>query len=332
MNTTDILSLDIGSFSTKGIICRDSGKGLKVIKKILFRTPDGTAANGNLIDVPTLSATIRDHLIKNAISAKKVVFSITSSDIITREFTLPTKKTSEIKQMIGFEVEKALPIQMDQYIIEFFIIQSGKNKSENSSRIFVAATPKEIVEKYWQLAEMLKLQPLVLTIHACNIAAFFNEKQIINGREFDPVKTTAILDIGHVYTECNIIKNGNILFHRTIQLGGKNFLSEARSANTSDVAAAQDAVDVDEIKVGIWLQEIQRGMRYYSSMNTGNPVENIILTGGCSDIKMLPSYISDSLEIPAEVLTASSIIQESEKTMRDTCQYFINTLGALIKK
>ncbi len=182
---------------------------------------------GHIVDLAGLGMEIRKQLKTRKITPKRVVFTITSTEVVTRELLLPSVKNKEIAQMIAFEVDKLLPIQMDQYILAYSVLAKVVTEDTTvKSRVLVAAMPKAMAQGYWWLAGKLQLKPLSLTIHACSIAQLFQEEMQLNGKDFDLGMKTVFLDIGYSFTECNVIHKGNLLFHRTINMGDRSLITE----------------------------------------------------------------------------------------------------------
>lgn len=315
----------------------------------MFNTPEGTVADGHIVDLAGLVMEIRKQLKTRKITPKRVVFTITSTEVVTRELLLPSVKNKEIAQMIAFEVDKLLPIQMDQYILAYSVLAKVVTEDTTvKSRVLVAAMPKAMAQGYWWLAGKLQLKPLSLTIHACSIAQLFQEEMQLNGKDFDLGMKAVFLDIGYSFTECNVIHKGNLLFHRTINMGDRSLITETGFYDLDDKKIGVDRFSKEEhsvaentqgqgpaaIKIeslGTWLQEIRRVLWYFSSLNPENKLEKIILTGECTDIPGLAEYVTEIMEIPAEVLDSISIVNR-EKDWKNSLKYYLNAIGAIKRK
>ncbi|MDR3586656.1 MAG: pilus assembly protein PilM [Desulfosporosinus sp.] len=346
MKSVSILSLDIGSMLIKAVVGKEVRNGVEIEKAFLFNTPIGTVSDGHILDVATLGAEIQNQLEIRQITTKQIIFSISSTEVVTRELLLPSVKNKEIRQLIVFEVDKLLPIQLEQYILDYSVLENIAEDLTNKSRILVAALPKIIAEGYWQLANQLQLKPLSLTIHACSITQLFQQQVQLNGRDFDPNNTVVFLDLGYKCTECNVISKGKLLFHRTVNLGGKSFISENvfPSIAQGEIAANGLSLEpqtmpfntqennfelINMEKLGNWLQEIRRVIWYFTGMNSENKIDNIILIGGCTeDVPGLAAYVEDVLKIRAEVLENISLVS-SEKNGENSLKYYLNAIGAI---
>jgi len=346
MRSGSILSLDIGSMLIKGVVGKEVKQGIEIEKAFLFNTPVGTVSDGHILDVASLGEEIQNQLETRKITTKQVIFSISSTEVVTRELLLPSVKKKEIQQLIFFEVDKLLPIQLEQYILDYSVLETIEEESTLKSRILVAALPKVIAEGYWQLADQLRLKPLSLTIHACSITQLFQQPMQLNGRDFDRDKNVVFLDLGYKSTECNVISEGKLLFHRTVSLGGKSFISEDLFPNMAqaDIAGEfslepktmiensqdNDSELVDIEKFGHWLQEVRKVIWYFNGMNPENKIDNIILIGGCTeDIPGLADYVEDALKIRAEILETISLVSSEKNGENSSLIYYLNAIGAI---
>lgn len=345
-----ILSLDIGSMLIKGVVGKEVKQGIEIEKAFLFNTPVGTVSDGHILDVASLGEEIQNQLETRKITTKQIIFSISSTEVVTRELILPSVKKKEIRQLIFFEVDKLLPIQLEQYILDYSVLETIEEDSTLKSRILVAALPKVIAEDYWQLADQLRLKPLSLTIHACSITQLFQQPMQLNGRDFVRDDTVVFLDLGYMSTECNVISKGKLLFHRTVSLGGKSFISENVFPNMAQAESAaggfslepqtitgnahkNDSELINIEKFGNWLQEVRRVLWYFNGMNPEKKIDSIILIGGCTeDIPGLAAYVEDTLKIRAEILENISLVSSEnngENKGENSLIYYLNAIGAI---
>lgn len=342
----NVLSLDIGSMLIKGVVGKEVNQGIEIEKAFFFNTPVGTVSDGHILDVASLGKEIQNQLKIRKIASKQIIFSISSTEVVTRELILPSVKKKEIQQLILFEVDKLLPIQLEQYILDYSILETIEEDSTLKSRILVAALPKVIAEDYWQLANQLHLKPLSLTIHACSITQLFQQPMQLNGRDFDRDDTVVFIDLGYKSTECNVISKGKLLFHRTVSLGGKSFISENVFPNMAqaEIAAGGFSIEANKMsentqeseselfdieKFGYWLQEVRKVLWYFNGMNSEKKIDSIILIGGCTeDIPGLAAYVEDTLKIRTEILETISLVS-SEKNGENSLIYYLNAIGAI---
>lgn len=346
-----VLSIDIGTHSIKAVQAKRKKNIIELEKAFLTKTPANSCHDGELTDIRRIADVISQQLTDCRIKAKDVIFTIESTGVIIREIVLPKVKDIQLSSMVRFEVEKYLPIQLDEYIIEYTHIGSIVEDKAEKVKLLVAALPRDIAEAYWALAGELGLRPRALDIHANAIAKLFSNEQQINNQLFQPSRTAAFLDIGSHYINCSIVSKGIIHFNRLIPLGGKdidillastyNESFESAEARKQSIAlmgggSSQSGSMVSEgIAAGAvdgWIQEVQRMLQFYTSRSPENIVEQVILYGGSSNLHGLKGYMLHSLHKPVEVIEVLSNVRLTEELKNISIKLYLNAIGAVIRK
>lgn len=352
MFSNKVVSIDIGSYSTKIIVGKLQNKTVLVEKAFTFETPTGTFEDGVILDLDKIKQVINTYLNKEKINVKKAICTVESTSTITRELELPYVQSQEIDSMIRFEIEQYLPIMFDEYVVEYRLLEKFNEDEVKKIRVLVAALFKNISEKYFNLVKGLKLKPISLDIHSNAISKLFDKKTKINDENYSLDKTVAFIDLGHSYINVIIIEKGMLRFNRMIPLGGKDInISIANSYNLSfeeaDInkkehgnleltnhALAYPTMINELIQSNVdgWIREIQRIFQYYTSRSIGNTINEIYLFGGSSNIKGLIDYMKASFNIPTFKLEKISNIKFS-KNLKDTnIEQYLNAIAAIIRR
>lgn len=122
-----VLSIVIGNEITK--VCEVSyqkiykNKGLRVYQSISFPNPVGTVEDGYIKDIEAYGEELRSQLKAGKLKADKVIFSITSSKIATREIILPPTKEKRIMDIIKTGASEYFPIDLKDYILSYMILE-----------------------------------------------------------------------------------------------------------------------------------------------------------------------------------------------------------------
>ncbi|MDF2531463.1 MAG: type pilus assembly protein PilM, partial [Clostridia bacterium] len=136
----NIISIDIGTFNTKITVGKYHKGCIYIDKLLILETPQGSLVDGNLVLEEVKAEGFRQSLAqalwKNKIKYKDAIFTIQSTSIIRRELDVPNVKPSEMKSMIGYEIEQYLPIDLNEYIIEYKV---QEEKADQRSRMLIAA-------------------------------------------------------------------------------------------------------------------------------------------------------------------------------------------------
>lgn len=155
-----VLSIEIG-FSTIKIVEMDHQKKKpKVYRCVETKTPDGAIRDGYLNPDKTeaLKEQIRDALREHKIRTKRVLFTVFSTKIISREITISAVKEHQVGAFIESNITEYFPIELTDYKIAHFIIQTyhdGENAGKH--KVLVMAAEKALLEGYEKLAQELGL-------------------------------------------------------------------------------------------------------------------------------------------------------------------------------
>ena len=95
-----ILSIEIGNSITRICEMDYRVKEPKVYRYFCIPTPAGAVEDGFVTEKPDLALAIKKVIAENKIKTKLVVFTVTSSKIVTREVTMPALKMNQVGSFI----------------------------------------------------------------------------------------------------------------------------------------------------------------------------------------------------------------------------------------
>lgn len=351
MFSTNILSIDIGNKNIKVIDGKKKDNTIVVKRAFILPTPADSFQDGEIIDIEILSEFIKKSLRENKIRTKKAICTIQSTSIITRELILPSTKEKEMDKMIRFEIEQYLPISLDDYIVEYKILEEFMEENVNKSRIFIAGVPKKIVEGYLKLLKEMDLSPVALDLNSNSVAKLFTSKKEKEQND-NSDKTIAVIDIGYNYINLNIISKEITQFSRLINFGGRDIdISIANSSNLSLEEAEEKKINSIDLNNEIYssesadilnniarlaidncLEDVRRIFQYYISRTTGNKIDYIYIYGGSSRIVGLSDYIASYLNIQTYKVNKINKIILKKKVKDIDIDIYLNSIGALLRK
>ncbi len=350
--SSNVIAIDIGAFNLKIVLGKQHGNNVVVEKTLMIRTPNHSYSDGKILDTDLLANELSRALNTQKIKGSKVYFTVESTSIIMRELNLPVVKQEEMHSMIMFEIEQYLPIVLSEYVIEYRIQNEYMDDGIKKCKISVAALPRSISEGFLQLAKALKLQPTVLDMNANSIAKLFDAKTQVNSMDLLQEETIALVDFGHNYIHFIIASKGHALFSRLIHSGGNDINTEIANTFNLDLQQSDekkikdcdllsenshysmDQVMNDTVRstVNNWISEIQRLLQYYTSRGNEYRVHRIYILGGSSFLKGLPEYMQDSFNIPIQRLENISSIKLGKNIGNFELNYYLNAIGAIIRK
>lgn len=346
-----LAAIDLGAYSAKILSGITEGALISLNHAVKIPIPEETYDDGQIRKPDTLREVLKGSLHENRIVGVPTVFTVESSMCVIREMTLPTVKPKDLRDMISYEIQNYLPIDLSQYVVQSKIMGEAMEGSVKQTNVMVAALPKDIVESHLALLESIGLKPYALDIHANSQCKLLDGTRKVNqGLETRDI-TLAVIDIGHRQINLNIIEKGHYRFNRLLNYGSRdidasitNFIGntrdEARIQKTSIPPLSREVSDDTEIarvhnlcrsSVDGWLEEIERIFKFYYSRSTGNKIDHILLTGGGARMNGIDGYIKKSIGIDTEILQVVENAKLVGATSELDLSKFTNALGAMIR-
>ncbi|WP_053957108.1 type IV pilus biogenesis protein PilM [Inediibacterium massiliense] len=294
-----VLSIDIGNHSTKIVIGKYKKNTIIIEQAICIPTPSNCILNGKIIDPIKLKEALHSTLSFQNIKIKKVIFTIESEEMITRQIILPYAPSKQLSQMIEYEVLQKFPSLLKERILQYKKLEDLSIDGIPKSRMILASLPKSFIKDYWELGKNLGLQPLLLDSHFHSICKLFYLDQILIHNQ----ETIAVLDLGHKWIHIYIFYKGILQITKTL------------SYNENQ-----------------WIDEIERVFIYHSSTNLGNEIHKIYLIGGkANDIHMKAS-LEKYFGILVEEMNSIDHIKIASLDSHMDIKRYINAIGAMIRK
>jgi len=356
------ISIDIGSKNI--ILVEGKCEGDKVIisKIVTIETPKDSFNDGEIINIDEIKDSISESLKENNIKSKNIIFTSKSTSIITRIIEVPWVKGKELDSLIKYEIEQYLPIDFQEYITRYKLLEEFTKDEVKMVRVNVVVYPKAMAKAYWDLAKELKLTPLALDLSSNAVNKLVTRKNtFINLEELNKEETICMIDFGYDQIELNIISNGILEFTRILPGGGSyldaNIGSEfsvgEKEAENKKIMYGNLSGDVDLFKEGLtvnedffeaetinasirlvldrWNNEINRMLEYFRNRFKDRSISKIMIYGGTSELKGMDKYMQSVLGVTVEkVQNISNIVLEASLKEISIVSY-INAIGGIIR-
>ena len=312
--SSNLIALDIGSSSVK--LCEFSGGRTRRLENlgIEFFTP-GAIQNGFIQDVNAVSFALQNLKRKTKISRwKKVALSVGGNSVITKKVTVDVQKDSTFEEQVYFVAEQAFQVDLNNLYFDAqpFDVQHTKNGSIDA---IVVGAKKELVDQHIAAIHSAGFQVGAVECETLSLVNMFE----YNYGNIDGL--IALVNIGGSSCQVIILKNGQFVYSRDIQIGGEIYtrkicenlnldfesaeslkisISSESSHQTADVAELINQVN------GSLVAEIRSTIEYFLQ-GQENPsdqlgVNHIFLLGGASRTLGLNQNLTSNLQIPVHTL------------------------------
>ena len=233
-----VLCIELGTALTK--VCEmDYGKANpSVYDAFMFETPDGTIEDGYIKSTEAFSNAIKKELASKNISTNKVIFTVYSNKIATREASIPLVKNDKILSVIQANASDYFPIDLTGYQLGFTVLDKVNTKEEKSMKLSVVAAPKDLLESYLALS------------HAMNMTLV--DIDFAGNSIFQAVKDTSStvqvsIHMNEFSTLISVIDDGKMMMQRSIAYGVFGAIDAIKGLPEFNVRSnftTMDAIDV----------------------------------------------------------------------------------------
>ena len=303
--TRNVLSIDLGTNIIKIAEGKYQKDKLTVNKLLQIITPEGAIADGKITNEQSIINTLEFLIKENNIKAKDIIFTTNSSSIINRDILVPKVQEEEMETVIRYEIQQYLPINLDDYIIQYIVLDEIVDDSGAKLKINVTSFPERMATSYYNVVEALELNPYALdvTYNSINKLANYSHYTTNNGKVMGG--TVAFVDMGATSINMAIFKNGKLDFTRMIKSGGDNIdyaLSQSLNMSIKSTESLKkkdaDLLNYDEqdtlnvtirSSVDEILEELERIIKFYGN-KSNSTIEKIYIYGGLSNLKNIDIY------------------------------------------
>ena len=305
----DLIGVDIGSSSVKLVQLRESKGGFNLVALGMVDLPPEVIVDNAIMDSGALADAIRGLVESLKIKTKNVATSVSGHSVIIRKIQLPLMTEDELEASIQWEAEQYIPFEVSEVNLDFHILGPDANDPSVMNVTLVAAK-KDMVNDYVAVFNECGLTPVVM-----DIDCFALENAFESCRGFDDDEVVALINMGASAMNVNILKAGNTVFTRDVQVGGNMVNDEIQKRlglNSEDSERAKlgeevegvDDASVREVVVSAsesLAQEVQRSLDFFSATSSDEKVDKAFITGGVAKTSDIREMLEKRLGIPVEV-------------------------------
>ena len=270
--------------------------------------PDGALSKGDIVDTEKLTTVLNE--VRERTGAEQVRVSLPEE----RAYIFETEIASdtpfkEIRGLLEFRLEENVPLSPRDAFFDYDVFVDKNRPS--MFRVVVTAYAREIVMEYYEACRAAQVTPLSFEVEAQAIA----RATLTKG---DP-GTYMIVDFGKTRTGVGIVHQGGLMYTSTIDIGGKELSAALRSQlgnkaeseltqikNTQGlIPGAVDSSVYDAIMMTMSAikDEVLMRIQYWNARAGNDPdrhIKGVILCGGSSNLKGLPSYFTETLGVESK--------------------------------
>lgn len=291
-------------------VCELNKSSNAVTVKNAFEVPltTGTVEDGMIQDVEGAAKALYAALKNNRIKRGKIAFVISSKRIANKEIVLPyMKNQKKIEEIINANVEDYFPMNnLEDYIFRYTILDTFENAEGKHISVLVMAFQKQMVEGYYQLADMMKM-PVITVDYYNNSLYQLLKKQLNQG-------TVLAIQMDRNVSNISIMRGKTQLFKRSIPYGRDTIIRNLAEFKGLTEEEAEDTL-LDPRKVDMELtpdeyseiikdfsSSVTRVAEFHTSRNPGTTIELVKLMGTGIDLIGFPQVLGRELGIEVTLI------------------------------
>ena len=357
-----VLSIEISNSFTKICEIDYKVKKPKVYKVLTVETPEGVVVDGMLQPTQEYADRMVSALGTNGIRTKRVIFTISSTRVASREVQIPNVKASKIEALVKTNANDYFPVDLTQYEIGHYL--AGGLTEDGKLRVMALAVPKALLNSYYQLAQMCGWEVECFDYSSNSLY------QILRDEKSE--KVTMMIKIDENNTIVTVLSAGKVLLQRTVAYGVQDAIETMIASGAYAVNDPMSAVErfqkktclnrvlhqgdkLWEENAGRWEDEdagnvevtaarqkitasleplivgVSRVIDFYDSRNGDTPIERTYVTGLGGSFSGMSKLFTNCLERKVHTLSDMDDKIGMSKAIRSTRPAaYISCLGAVL--
>lgn len=154
-----VLSIEIGYSMTQVCEMDYQSKHPKVYGVFSMKSPDNILEDGYVKVNEDFVVQLKANLSANGMSAKRVMFVVSSTKIANREAKIPAVKEKQIKDLVMSNITDYFPVDPSMYRFTYTVMNTATDETGNKQHhLMLMAAPTDMLEGYVELAKALELE------------------------------------------------------------------------------------------------------------------------------------------------------------------------------
>lgn len=239
-----LTAIQLGPKTLTAVTVKVNGRGPEIVQS-------------GSVEIPGIDAeSIRSALGKIGVSSPRGVLVVSRAQALLRELELPAGSPDELVSMVRFQVEREMPLPIDQ--VRYSYIETGRDGGK--VRVQVAAVPREVLDPAVSAVESAGLKITGAYISSFGLLSLYGKPG-----------PAALVEVAHGEAEILVTDGGRLELSRTAPL---------------DEGAGADQI----------AQEIRRTLLSYSTRGGGKEVGEVLLAGEGADASALAVAVGQALD------------------------------------
>lgn len=211
------LGVDIGTQSIKVAGVKLTGEGAVITSLGMAPTIEGTIDHTGISQPSVVGGALKDLIAAEGGGVRDVIFCINGqSAVVVRVIEVPRMSDAELKQHMGWEIQRNIPFAEATVVSDFRAIDNPALATSQNMEVVLAVSPQSAIDTVLAVckaagvkAGAIDVEPLGLgrVLHTCHGSDLGSQN-------------VCLVHIGHSTTAINMYRQGTLAFPRTVPMGG----------------------------------------------------------------------------------------------------------------
>ena len=287
-----LIGLDVGSHSLKIVEIIKKNKEIRLLSYGLKIIPKEASPE----DYPIL---LQELCKESGISSgNRIKTSVSGKNVITRYAVFPYMTKTNLIHSLKFEYEKYIPFPLEECIVDIDILNK---RPDGKMDVLIVSAKKVYIQKRINLIKEAGFLPQAINIDALALYKAFAESPF-----FTKKNSFIFLNVGHIVTNLLIVKEGEIIFSRDLNIGGENFnrsISDKMNVSRDKVEKIKQEIDesslIDTLSVDLnsLISELELSIAYSKKNHSLENIEGVYISGGSAKLKGLNKMLEKSFNM-----------------------------------
>ena len=303
-----VWAIDIGQTSVRAVKAAAAGERIEILAFDSVPYKDILSAPGVDRD-NEIQLALRTLVSRNSFSSEAIAAAIPGQSALVRFIKLPPVEKKRIPDIVRYEAHQQIPFPLEEVVWAYKPMEKPGTHEGEQVEVGIFAMRRDIVNRFLSNlivcdidVDILQLAPMALY----NMLSFDQPP----GDE-----ATLLLDVGAENTEL-LLATEHSVWPRSLPVAGNDmtqaimekFKVPFDKAETLKRMAKQSKYSVQiyhaiEPVLKRFVEEIQRSLGFYRSINPGVRISGILTLGGAFRLPGMAKYLSENLRLPVRSYT-----------------------------
>ena len=201
------LAINIGRTTVRAVRVRH-GRSMRVLETMMAQFPDSVSTN----DSAAVGQWLRTRLDAEKIGHGAAIFALDRDVASLKVLELPTTDRDELPGMVRLAVERELPIDPAEAVIDYTVVSRG----EATTRVQAVAVPRREIQRIEEISEAAGVPVAWITLRC------LGSTELVHLAGEDDSTGSLVMDVTGEGLEILMVRDGEISFSRGVGLHGED--------------------------------------------------------------------------------------------------------------